>query len=50
LLLFSDKDEDKNIRKMELFYNATVNDIKIIVTGNAKEWDVGIAEIGHWWQ
>jgi hypothetical protein len=30
--------------------NAKLKDLKIIVTGNAKVWDVGIAEIMHWWQ
>ncbi|WOO38010.1 VanZ family protein [Anaerocolumna sp. AGMB13020] len=50
LFLFSDKDEDKNTCKVKTFYNAKLKDLKIIVTGNAKVWDVGIAEIMHWWQ
>jgi len=50
LILFSDKDEDKNAQKVKTFFNAKLKDIKIIVTGNAKVWDVGIAEIKHWWE
>ena len=50
LILFSDKDEDKNVQKVKTFFNAKLKDIKIIVTGNAKVWDVGIAEIKHWWE
>lgn len=50
LIVFSDKDEDKNTRKIKTFYNAKLKDLKIVVTGNAKVWDVGIAEIKHWWQ
>ena len=50
LFLFSDKDEGKNTFKVKTFYNAKLKDLKIIVTGNARVWDVGIAEIKHWWQ
>lgn len=50
LILFSDKDEDRNAQKFKTFFNAKLKDIKIIVTGNAKVWDVGIAEIKHWWE
>lgn len=50
LILFSDKDEDKNAQKFKTFFNAKLKDIKIIVTGNARVWDVGIAEIKHWWE
>ena len=50
LFLFSDKDEDKHAQKVKSFYNAKLEELKIIVTGNAKVWDVGIAEIKHWWQ
>ena len=50
LILFSDKDEDRNAQKFKTFFNAKLKDIKIIVTGNAKVWDVGIAKIKHWWE
>lgn len=50
LILFSDKDEDRDTLKMKTFFNANLKDLKIIVTGNAKVWDVGIAGIKHWWQ
>jgi len=50
LILFSDEDEDKNALKVKTFFNTNLKDIKIIVTGNAKVWDVGIAEIKHWWE
>ena len=50
LFQFSGKDEDRNIHKMKTFYNAELKEMKIIVTGNAKVWDVGIAKIKHWWE
>ena len=50
LILFSDKDEDKNAQKVKTFFNTKLKDSKIIVTGNAKVWDVGIAQIKHWWE
>ncbi len=50
LFQFSGKDEDRNIHKMKTFYNAELKEMKIIVTGNAKVWDVGIAKIRHWWE
>jgi glycopeptide antibiotics resistance protein len=50
LIQFSDKDEDKNTFKMKMFYESKMKDVKIIVTGNVKVWDVGIAEIKHWWE
>lgn len=50
LFLFSEKDEDKHAQKVKTFYNAKLEELKIIVTGNAKVWDVGIAEIKHWWE
>ncbi|WP_342440267.1 VanZ family protein [Paenibacillus sp. FSL L8-0436] len=28
----------------------TINEITIIVSGNAKLWDVGITEMKHWWE
>jgi glycopeptide antibiotics resistance protein len=50
LIQFSDKDEDKDTFKMKMFYESKMKDVKIIVTGNVKVWDVGIAEIKHWWE
>ncbi len=50
LFQFSDKDEDRNLYKVKTFYNAELKELKIIVTGNAKVWDVGIAKIKHWWE
>lgn len=49
LFQFSDKD-DRNLYKVKTFYNAELKELKIIVTGNAKVWDVGIAKIKHWWE
>lgn len=49
-LQFSDKDEDKGIDKLNAFFDGEIKDIKIIVTGNAKVWDVSIAEVKHWWE
>lgn len=31
------------------FYDK-VNEITIIVSGNAKLWDVGFSEMKHWWE
>lgn len=50
LIQFSDKDEDKNVWRVKTFIDTDIEDFKIIVTGNAKVWDVGIAEIKHWWE
>ncbi len=50
LIQFSDKDEDKNTFQMKMFFDSKIEDVKIIVTGNAKVWDVSIAEIKHWWE
>jgi len=47
---FSDKDEDKHILKVKSYFDGEIEDVKIIVTGNAKVWDVSIAEIKHWWE
>lgn len=47
---FSDQDEDKGIYKLNSFFDGEMKDIKIIVTGNAKVWDVSIAEVKHWWE
>ena len=47
---FNDKDEDKNTWKVKTFFDGEIEDVKIIVTGNAKVWDVSIAEIKHWWE
>ena len=50
LIQFSDKDEDKNVWRVKTFIDTDIEDFKIIVNGNAKVWDVGIAEIKHWWE
>ena len=50
LILFSDKDEDKNVQRVKTFFNTELKDIKIIITGNAKVRDVGIAQVEHWWE
>lgn len=47
---YSDKDEDKNAWKIKMFFDSKIEDIKVVVTGNVKVWDVGIAEIKHWWE
>lgn len=47
---FSDKDEDKNTWKVKTYFDSKIEDIKIIVTGNAKVWDVSISETKHWWE
>lgn len=47
---FSDKDEDKHILKVKSYFDGEIEDVKIIVTGNSKVWDVSIAEIKHWWE
>lgn len=47
---FSDKDEDKHTWKVKTFFDGEIEDVKIIVTGNAKVWDISIAEIKHWWE
>ncbi|SHI12722.1 VanZ family protein [Clostridium intestinale] len=47
---FNDEDEDKDILKVKSFFDVEIEDVKIIVTGNAKVWDVSIAEIKHWWE
>ncbi|MBU3174121.1 VanZ family protein [Clostridium estertheticum] len=47
---FSDKDKDRHAVKIIPFFEGEVEDVKIIVTGNAKVWDVSIAEIKHWWE
>lgn len=49
-LQFSDKGEDKQTMKLKTFFDAKIEDVKIIVTGNAKVWDVSTAEIKHWWE
>lgn len=49
-LQFSDKDKDSHMWKMKTFFDGKIEDIKIVVTGNAKVWDVSIAEIKHWWE
>lgn len=50
LIQFSDKDEDKNVWRVKTFIDTYIEDFKIIVNGNVKVWDVGIAEIKHWWE
>lgn len=50
LIQFSDKDEDKNVWRVKTFIDTDIENFKIIITGNAKIWDVGIAEIKHWWE
>lgn len=50
LIVFSDKDEEKSVFELKTFYNSELKDLKIIVNGNAKVWDVGIAKIEHWWE
>lgn len=47
---FNDKDEDKQVWKVKSLFDWEIEDVKIIVTGNAKVWDVSIAEIKHWWE
>ncbi|AAK79412.1 glycopeptide antibiotics resistance protein [Clostridium acetobutylicum] len=47
---FNDKDEDKHICKVKTFFEGEAEDVKIIITGNAKVWDVSIGEIKHWWE
>lgn len=47
---FSDKDEDKHILKVKSYFDGEIEYVKIIVTGNAKVWDVSIAEIKHRWE
>lgn len=50
LFQYSDKDEDKNAWKIKMFFDSKIEDIKVVVTGNAKVRDVGIAEIKHCWE
>ncbi|WP_300382259.1 VanZ family protein [Clostridium sp.] len=47
---FSNEDEDKDMLKLKAFFDGEIKTIKIIVTGNARVWDVSIAEIKHWWE
>lgn len=47
---FTDQDKDNHMMKLETFFDSEIEDVKIIVTGNAKVWDVSIAEIKHWWE
>ena len=44
------KDEDKHTWKVKMFFGSKIENIKTIVAGNAKVWDVSIAEIKHWWE
>lgn len=47
---FTDEDKDNHMLKLKTFFDSEIKDVKIIVTGNAKVWDVSIAEIKHWWE
>lgn len=47
---FTDQDKDSHMIKLKTFFDSEIKDVKIIVTGNAKVWDVSIAEIKHWWE
>ncbi|WP_242976418.1 VanZ family protein [Clostridium diolis] len=47
---FTDQDKDSHMLKLKTFFDSEIEDVKIIVTGNAKVWDVSIAEIKHWWE
>lgn len=49
-LRFSDQDKDSHLFQLKTFLEAEVKDVEIIVTGNAKVWDVSMAEIKHWWE
>jgi glycopeptide antibiotics resistance protein len=40
---------DKDMVPVQMHFNQ-INEIKIIVTGNAKIWDVGITQSKHWWE
>ncbi|CUU47864.1 VanZ family protein [Clostridium beijerinckii] len=46
---FTDQDKDIHMMKLETFFDSEIKEVKIIVTGNAKVWDVSVAEIKHWW-
>lgn len=39
----------KDISPVQMHFDQ-INEIKIIVTGNAEIWDVGITENKHWWE
>ncbi|OPJ59834.1 VanZ family protein [Clostridium chromiireducens] len=47
---FTNEDKDNHMLKLKTFFDSEIKDVKIIVTGNAKVWDVSIAEIKHWWE
>lgn len=47
---FTDEDKDNHMFKLKTFFDSEIKDVKIIVTGNAKVWDVSISEIKHWWE
>jgi len=47
---FTDQDKDNHMLKLKTFFDSEIEDVKIIVTGNAKVWDVSISEIKHWWE
>ncbi len=47
---FTDQDKDSHMMKLKTFFDSEIKDVKIIVTRNAKVWDVSIAEIKHWWE
>ncbi len=47
---FTDQDKDSHMMELKTFFDSEIEDVKIIVTGNAKVWDVSIAEIKHWWE
>ncbi len=47
---FTDQEKDSHMMKLETFFDSEIKDVKITVTGNAKVWDVSIAEIKHWWE
>lgn len=42
--------ESEGLSTFTVQVDTDIEDFKIIVTGNAKVWDVGIAEIKHWWE
>lgn len=47
---FSEEDEESRMLKMKIFLDRKIEDVKIVVTGNAKVWGVSYAEIKHWWE
>lgn len=48
-LQFSDEDMGSHRWNLKTHFEGNIEDIEVIVTGNAKVWNVSIAEIKHWW-